>query len=73
MAKKIVLNVFTGDFDYIDIESVDEKVADLDKIVTHRLNSAGHELEVYDSTTTSHVSLGPIIIVDNSGNVVSTQ
>lgn len=42
----------------------------VDNIVTHEYNSLDHKLKVYDEETDTHIDMGPLVVVDNNGNVV---
>jgi hypothetical protein len=44
-----------------------------DSIVTNSLNSAGHPRVIFDPPSNSYVPDGPSIVVDNEGNVVTTN
>lgn len=62
---RYAFNVFTGTFDLVSGTSSD---AD---ILTHEYNSAGYRLSSYNSGSSSHLEdLGPLVVVDNSGDVV---
>jgi hypothetical protein len=42
-----------------------------DKMVTHERNEAGAPLTAFDTFSGTHLDLGPLVVIDNSGNVVS--
>lgn len=41
-----------------------------DRIVSHQYNSAGTELLVWESSSSSFISMGPLVVFDKKGNVV---
>ena len=66
MAKiKYVLNPLSGEFD-----AVQDAEALVNSIVTHELGPAGQAIQVYDSYSGTHITMGPFVVVDNNGNLV---
>ena len=61
-----IFNIFTG-------QPTPTKVFNPDRIVTNNLNSAGHPLVTYDTVSETYLAAGPSIVVDNEGNVVTTN
>ena len=59
----LVLNPITGELDFV-------RIFNENRIVTSEYNAAGSRRMTYDSFSGTHVDDGPIVVVDNNGNVV---
>jgi hypothetical protein len=59
-----VLNPITHKLDMV-------RIFNPDRIATHTLNPAGNPLVIYDPVSGLYMSMGPIVITDNNGNVVT--
>ena len=60
----IDFNVFTGEFDLV-------RSFNPNRIITHMFNQAGNPLKLYDPVTGLYMDLGPMVVTDNAGNVVT--
>jgi hypothetical protein len=60
-------------FDIFSGQPTPTKVFNPDRIVTCDLNSAGHQRLIYDSVSGTYIASGPDVVVDNAGNVVTTN
>ena len=65
MKKKFVFNPLTANFDLITIPD-DEA----NQILVHEYNQAGNPLMLVDQVTGQALSLGPLPVFDNEGNMV---
>jgi len=60
-----VLNPITGELDLV-------RAFNENRIIVSEYNLAGSRRMTYDAFSGTHVDDGPIIVVDNNGNVVVT-
>jgi hypothetical protein len=60
---KIEFNPITGKFDLVSKFNPD-------RIVTNEYNAAGHLLVTYDPFSGTYLSMDPVVVTDNEGNVV---
>lgn len=60
---KIEFNPITGKFDLVS--KFNEN-----RIVTNEYNAAGHLLVTYDIVSNTYLSMDPVVVTDNEGNVV---
>lgn len=60
---KFELNPITGELDLV-------KEFNSNRIVTHYLNSTGQPSLALDQASNQYLDLGPLVVVDNDGNVV---
>jgi hypothetical protein len=62
---ELVLNPLTGQLDFI-------RKFNPNRIVTHSTNQADNLLVVYDMVSGTYLPMGPVVVTDNDGNVVTT-
>lgn len=66
MSDKFKINPFTGKLDNSGTDQIS-------KIVTHERTIAGNLAQVFDKVLGIHLDAGPLVVVDNNGNVVRSN
>ena len=61
---KYEFNAITGKFDLVSEFNPD-------RIITHSFNMAGSPLITYDARSGTYIDMGPLVVTDNQGNVVT--
>lgn len=58
----------TEEYRYLEISSDNSSI--ISNALTHTRNSSGTILKTYERCSGSHIDMGPLIVVDNNGNIV---
>lgn len=59
----LILNPITGELDFV-------RIFNENRIIVSEYNAAGSRRMTYDAFSGTHLDDGPIVVVDNNGNVV---
>lgn len=64
-------NGFTADNVQAAIEEAKGGSTSIFSILTHFRNAAGTPIQTYERTSGTHIDSGPLVVVDNNGDVVA--